>query len=46
MLAKGHLATNKALVEKAVIIIENLGATILNPSEVRSRLKLIKEVPK
>ena len=46
MLAKGHLATNKALVEKAVIIIENLGATILNPSEVRSRLKLIKQVPK
>ena len=46
MLAKGHLATNKALVEKAVIIIENLGATILNPSEVRNRLKLIKQVPK
>ena len=46
MLAKGHLATNKALVEKAVIIIENLGATILNPSEVRNRLKLIKQMPK
>ena len=46
MLAKGHLATNKALVEKAVIIIENLGSTVLSPSEVRNRLNLIKQVPK
>ena len=46
MLARGHLATNQALVEKAVIIIKNLGATILNPSEVRTRLNLIKQVPK
>jgi uncharacterized protein (DUF849 family) len=46
MLAKGHLATNKALVEKAVTIIQNLGSTILNPSEVRNRLNLIKQAPK
>ena len=36
----------KDLVEKAVIIVENLGATILKPSEVRSRLNLIKKAPK
>jgi len=46
MLAKGHLATNKTLVEKAVLIIENLGANILNPSEVRNRLNLIKQAAK
>ena len=46
MLAKGRLARNKDLVEKAVIIVENLGATILKPSEVRSRLNLIKKAPK
>ena len=46
MLAKGRLASNKDLVEKAVNIIENLGASILKPSEVRNRLNLIKKAPK
>ena len=46
MLAKGRLASNKELVEKAVNIIENLGASILKPSEVRNRLNLIKKAPK
>ncbi len=41
-LSKGVLATNRALVEKAVSIIENLGARVIGPAEVRSRLGLTK----
>ena len=45
-LRKGVLATNAQLVSKAVSIIENLGSTILSPSQVRSKLGLIKREPK
>ena len=45
-LRKGVLATNAQLVSKAVSIIENLGSTILSPSQVRSRLGLRKRAPK
>ncbi len=45
-LQKGVLATNAQLVSKAVSIIENLGSTILSPSQVRSKLGLIKKEPK
>ena len=45
-LRKGVLATNAQLVSKAVSIIENLGSTILSPSQVRSKLGLVKRSPK
>ena len=45
MISKGKLATNKTLVEKAVEIIENLGAKILTPNEVRNKLNLTKRAP-
>ena len=41
-LEKGVLATNAQLVEKAIRIINDLGATTLNPSETREKLKLKK----
>jgi uncharacterized protein (DUF849 family) len=41
-LDKGVLATNAQLVERAVTIIENLGARVIGPDEVRSRLGLVK----
>ncbi|MCF1708646.1 3-keto-5-aminohexanoate cleavage protein [Tabrizicola sp. J26] len=41
-LDKGVLATNAQLVERAVTIIENLGARVIGPEEVRARLKLSK----
>ncbi len=41
-LEKGVYATNSQLVEKAVNIIENMGATVLTPAEVRDNLKLTK----
>ena len=44
-LSKGVLATNAQLVSKAVAIIENLGSTILTPSQVRSKLNLVKRDP-
>ncbi len=44
-LRKGVLATNAQLVSKAVSIIENLGSTILSPSQVRSKLGLVKRDP-
>ena len=44
-LRKGVLATNAQLVANAVSIIENLGSTILSPSQVRSKLGLIKREP-
>ena len=45
MISKGKLATNKTLVGKAVEIIQNLGAKILTPNEVRNKLNLTKRAP-
>jgi len=45
-LSKGELATNEALVERAVGIIEGLGATIIGPDAVREKLGLTKRAPK
>jgi uncharacterized protein (DUF849 family) len=39
---KGQLATNAQLVEKAVTVIEGMGARIIGPAEVREKLKLTK----
>ena len=44
-LEKGVLATNAQLVERAVNIIENLGAKVIGPHEVRARLGLSKRAP-
>ena len=41
-LSKGVLATNGALVERAVTILEAMNARVLNPAEVRTLLKLKK----
>lgn len=45
-LGKGELATNKALVSRAVTIIENMGATIMGPDAVRQKLGLTKQAPR
>ena len=45
MLDKGVLATNAQLVERAVTIIENLGARVIGPDEVRQKLNLTKRAP-
>jgi uncharacterized protein (DUF849 family) len=45
-LGKGQLATNAQLVERAVTIIENLGARVIGPDEVRAKLGLTKRAPK
>ena len=44
-LDKGVLATNAQLVERAATIIENLGARVITPAEVRARLNLEKRAP-
>ena len=44
-LEKGVLATNAQLVERAVTIIENLGARVLTPEETRRKLDLVKRPP-
>jgi uncharacterized protein (DUF849 family) len=44
--AKGQLATNAQLVEKAVTIVESMGARIIGPAEVREKLKLTKRAPR
>ncbi|MEM6847994.1 MAG: 3-keto-5-aminohexanoate cleavage protein [Pseudomonadota bacterium] len=44
-LKKGVLATNAQLVERAVSVIENLGASVAGPAEVRARLGLTKRPP-
>ncbi|WP_370206203.1 MULTISPECIES: 3-keto-5-aminohexanoate cleavage protein [Rhodobacterales] len=44
-LDKGVLATNAQLVERAVTIVENMGARVITPDEVRTRLKLEKRAP-
>jgi uncharacterized protein (DUF849 family) len=41
-LAKGRLATNGELVERAAAIVTNMGARVLGPDEVRVKLKLTK----
>ena len=45
-LSKGELATNEALVSRAVSIIENMGATIMGPDAVRKKLGLTKQAPR
>ncbi len=44
-LEKGVLATNAQLVERAVSIIENMGAKIIGPDAVRAQLGLTKRAP-
>jgi len=46
MLDRGVLATNAQLVERAVGIIENLGARVIGPQEVRDKLRLTKQAPR
>ncbi len=45
-LGKGELATNEALVSRAVSIIENMGATVMGPDAVRQKLGLTKQAPR
>jgi len=45
-LGKGQLATNAQLVERAVTIIENLGARVIGPDKVRAKLGLTKRAPR
>ena len=45
-LAKGELATNEALVARAVTIIEAMGARVIGPAAVRERLGLTKRTPR
>ena len=45
-LDKGVLATNAQLVERAVSIVENLGAQVMTPSRVRDMLGLSKRAPR
>ncbi|MEL6571653.1 MAG: 3-keto-5-aminohexanoate cleavage protein [Pseudomonadota bacterium] len=45
MLDRGVLATNAQLVERAVAVIENMGAKIMGPAEVRTQLGLTKRAP-
>lgn len=44
-LDKGVLATNAQLVERAVRIVENMGARVMRPDEVREQLGLTKRAP-
>ncbi|MFL4470607.1 3-keto-5-aminohexanoate cleavage protein [Tateyamaria armeniaca] len=45
-LGKGELAQNWQLVERAVTIIKNMGATVIGPDAVRQKLGLVKRAPK
>ncbi len=45
-LSKGVFATNAQLVERAVGIIEGMGASIMTPAEVREQLALTKRAPR
>lgn len=45
-LGKGELAQNWQLVERAGTIIENMGARVIGPAEVRKKLGLVKRAPK
>ncbi|WP_407492765.1 3-keto-5-aminohexanoate cleavage protein [Pseudooceanicola sp. MF1-13] len=44
-LAKGQLATNADLVERAVTIVESLGATVMTAQQMRDKLSLVKRLP-
>ena len=44
-LAKGQLATNAQLVERAANIVSGMGANIIGPEDVRKRLALTKRAP-
>ena len=44
-LEKGVLATNAQLVERAVSVVEGMGARIIGPAEVREKLGLTKQAP-
>jgi uncharacterized protein (DUF849 family) len=44
-LDKGVLATNAQLVERAVTVVESMGAKIIGPDAVREKLGLIKRAP-
>ncbi len=44
-LDKGVLARNDQLVDRAVTIIENMGARVIGPAEVRAKLGLVKRAP-
>jgi uncharacterized protein (DUF849 family) len=44
-LDKGVLATNAQLVERAVGIVERMGARVMTPQEVREKLGLVKRAP-
>jgi uncharacterized protein (DUF849 family) len=45
-LDKGVLATNAQLVERAVTIIEAMGAKVMTPAAVREKLQLTKRAPR
>lgn len=45
-LGKGELATNDALVARAVTIIEAMGTNVIGPNTVREKLKLTKRAPR
>ncbi len=45
-LSKGQLATNAQLVERAATIATNMGASLMNPDEVRQMLQLQKRAPR
>jgi uncharacterized protein (DUF849 family) len=45
MLSRGQFATNAQLVERAVNIIENMGASVMNAADVREKLNLSKRAP-
>lgn len=45
MLSKGVLATNAQLVERAVTLIETLGARVIGPEDVRQKLNLTRRAP-
>ena len=45
-LEKGVLATNEQLVSRAKTIIENMGARVIGPKEVRQKLNLTKRAPR
>ena len=45
MLDRGVLATNAQLVERAVGIVEALGAKVMGPQDVRAKLGLEKRAP-
>ncbi|MEO0668477.1 MAG: 3-keto-5-aminohexanoate cleavage protein [Pseudomonadota bacterium] len=45
-LDKGVLAENWQLVERAGTIIENMGARVIGPAEVRAKMGLVKQAPR